>query len=127
MEFPVTAFEPYNEYLYMSESETCDVTHDEDTDKEKTREFSSWNSPAAELILSTNLRQEIQGLTFSAQNASLSGDNTEQNGKMDMLMKQCFALHNKISSNSLSKGQKTYIQTEINRIKRSITGLDIAL
>ena len=88
-------------------------------------QFNSFESPAAELILTTGLQQQIRGLSISAQSTAINA--SVPTAKMNEMMKQCFALRSKASTKSLSQGQKTYIQTEIDRIKRSISGLDIAL
>lgn len=124
MDFFTTAIQPNQEISFVSEPV---VNNTDNFNETKSQQQNSFDSPAAELILSNGLQKQIQGLTFSARTAVMNASASQDTEKMNMMMKQCFALHNKVNSNSISKGQKTYIQSEINRIKRSISGFDIAL
>lgn len=86
-----------------------------------------YETPAAEVIFTTGLQQQVRDLSFSAKTVVMNSKPSETTEKMSTMMKQCITLHNKICSNTLSKGQKTYIQAEINRIKQSISGFEVAL
>lgn len=122
------------EYVPQEVPEVMKVEAPEQTENndagENSNQNGSFNGPAAELILSNQMHSQLRGLALSTRNrmiSSSSGKEDGSSGKISRMLERCSALTAKVSSRSLSRGQQTYIQSEIEDIKRQLTCLDVAL
>lgn len=97
-----------------------------ETDSESGTSFS--DSPAAELILSNQMHRQLRSLTFNARNYMLSplSKDSSSSSKVSKMIEKCSTLGQRLNG-EISNGQRTYIQAEIDKIKREVSTLDIAL
>lgn len=108
--------------LYQSKPVTEEIA------KENANSASSLDAtPAAELILSDQVRSSIRNLSISAQNKNVSLDDYTGAGRASAIMKRCTALATRASNDNLSAGERTYIQSEIDFLKHNLSILDIAI
>lgn len=91
-----------------------------------TSTYDYFNSPAAELILSNRMHDSLRGVTMSAR-TKMAGVNGSDSIRYSKMIERCNALNAKFSDGNISEGQRNYIQTEIERIKREVTVLNIAI
>lgn len=100
----------------------------EEVAKENAESASSIDAtPAAELILSNQVRSSIRNLSISAQNKSVEADDYAGAGRTSAIMKKCTALATRAANENLSSGERTYIQSEIDFLKHNLSILDIAI
>lgn len=100
----------------------------EEVAKENAESASSIDAtPAAELILSNQVRSSIRNLSISAQNKNVAADDYDGAGRASAIMKKCTALATRAANENLSSGERTYIQSEIDFLKHNLSILDIAI
>lgn len=83
-------------------------------------------TPAVEVIFSTGMLKKVRGLSNSAQRVN-SSENVSGTMSSSKIVSQCAALSAKLSRNDLSKGERTYIQSEIDLLERNVTRLNLAM
>lgn len=93
---------------------------------EKSEDSREDNSEKEEehIAVSLTLSNEIRAVARNVRSADLS--NGKKMSTSDLL-KRCTALSAKIGDERISAGENTYIQSELDRIKREMSHLDIAL
>ncbi len=90
------------------------------------RKVDTIETPAVEVLFSTGMLKKVRVLSNSAQRAT---DAENANGAMSSskIVSKCAALSAKLSKSDLSKGERTYIQSEIAFLERNITRMNLAM
>ncbi len=96
-------------------------------EKESVNTNSFDNEPSAELILSNQLINQVKSLSHKALSIQSNSTADSDPGKVSALVTQCSALVNKAAGDDISRGEKTYIQAELNYLKQRINFVDIAV
>lgn len=87
-------------------------------------------TPAVELIFSNGMMREIRFLSQKARDIQSNLNAGSEDGsstKLSRMHDRCATLKAKASDLMITSGEKTYIQSEIDRIKRQMCTLDVAL
>lgn len=88
------------------------------------------DSPAVELILSNGMMREIRFLSQKTLDFQSNHNEDSKEGfetRVSKMIDRCATLKIKASDRMITSGEKTYIQSEIDRIKREVCSLNIAL
>lgn len=83
-------------------------------------------TPAAEMILSTQMINRIRTLSQTAlSNRTARSEDSEGNvSQVTDIIAKLAALSAKLSGNEVTSGERTYIQTEINYLQRNIVSTE---
>lgn len=90
------------------------------------RKVDTTATPAVEVIFSTGMLKKVRGLSNSAQRATGS-DTTNGAISSSKIVSKCAALSAKLSKSDLSKGERTYIESEIAFLERNVTRMNLAM
>lgn len=99
---------------------------EKNTEQKEVKKVESFNTPAVEVIFSTGMLKKVRSLYNSAQHVS-SKDASSVSMSSSKVSAQCAALSAKLSRNGLTKGERTYIQSEIDFLERNITRMNLAM
>lgn len=101
-------------------------TKPEVIEEAKTAEVNTMDTPAAEMILSTQMINRIRTLSQTAlSNRTARSEDSEGNvSQVTDIIAKLAALSAKLSGNEVTSGERTYIQTEINYLQRNIVSTE---
>ncbi len=90
------------------------------------QEVNTMETPAAEMILSTQMINRIRTLSQTAlSNRTARSEDSEGNvSQVTDIIAKLAALSAKLSGNEVTSGERTYIQTEINYLQRNIVSTE---
>lgn len=94
--------------------------------KAETAEVNTMDTPAAEMILSTQMINRIRTLSQTAlSNRTARTEDSDGNvSQVSDIVAKLAALSAKLSGSEVTSGERTYIQTEINYLQRNIVSTE---
>lgn len=119
-----------NESVAINDAKTAEETTEKPVEASSEKSDSNYSnseafrSPAAELLINSQMMSRIRSISRSAVNSS---DTKESRSNLSDVLSKCSALASKVSNNTLSSGERTYIQNELDYMKRNLTELNIAV
>lgn len=89
----------------------------------------TFDSPAAELLINNTILNRIRGLSQTAlMDTNHTFNNKEGNfGEVSKIISKLSTLSAKASSKDLSKGERSYIESEINFLERNINTVSLSI